>query len=84
MEPDRRWKRKMLVDQARKEFYTFFVNDGLCTLKRINLETGTATAVMDLSGYPFAENMRIHDGVLYFLYPTGFNHRRALYQVMIE
>ena len=81
---DYRWKRKMLMDAARKEFYTFFVNDGLCTLKRINLETGTATAVMDLSGYPFAENMRIHDGTLYFLYPTGFNHRKALYQVKIE
>ena len=82
--PDRRWKRKMLVDQARKEFYTIFVNDGLCTLKRIDLQTGTATAVIDLSGYPFAENMRIHDGVLYFIYPTGFNKRKALYQVRIE
>ena len=84
MEPDRRWKRKMLVDAARKEFYTFFVTDGVYTLKRIDLETGTATSVMDLSGYPFAENMRIHDGTLYFLYPTGFNHRKALYRVRIE
>ena len=84
MEPDRRWKRKMLVDQARKEFYTFFVNDGVYTLKRIDLKTGTATSVMDLSGYPFAQNMRIHDGVLYFIYPTGINHRKALYQVRIE
>ena len=84
MEPDRRWKRKMLVDQARKEFYTFFVNDGVYTLKRIDLETGTATSVMDLSGYPFAQNMRIHDGVLYFIYPTGVNRRKALYQVKID
>ena len=84
MEPDRRWKQQMLVDYARKEFYTFFVNDGIYTLKRIDLKTGTATAVMDLSGYPFAQNMRIHDGVLYFIYPTGFNHRKALYQVRIE
>ena len=84
MEPDPRWKHLMLVDAARKEFYTFFVNDGIYTLKRINLETGTATTVMDLSGYPFAQNMRIHDGVLYFIYPTGLNHRKALYQVRIE
>jgi hypothetical protein len=84
MEPDRRWKQNMLVDVARKEFYTIFVNDGVGTLKRIDLKTGTATAVMDLSGYPFAENMRIHDGVLYFIYPTGFNHRKALYRVRIE
>ena len=84
MELDRRWKRKMLVDAARKEFYTFFVNDGVYTLKRIDLKTGTATSVMDLSGYPFAQNMRIHDGVLYFIYPTGINHRKALYQVRIE
>ena len=84
MVPDRRWKQKMLYDAARKEFYTFFVNDGIYTLKRIDLKTGTATSVMDLSGYPFAQNMRIHDGVLYFIYPTGINHRKALYQVRID
>jgi len=84
MEPDRRWKQKMLYDAAKKEFYTFFVNDGIYTLKRIDLKTGTATAVMDLNRYPFAQNMRIHDGVLYFIYPTGINHRKALYQVRIE
>ena len=84
MEPDRRWKQKMMMDAARKEFYTFFVNDGIYTLKRIDLKTGTVTSVMDLSGYPFAQNMRIHDGVLYFIYPTGINKRKALYQVKIE
>ena len=84
MVPDRRWKQKMMMDVARKEFYTFFVTDGIYTLKRIDLKTGTATSVMDLSGYPFAQNMRIHDGVLYFIYPTGSNHRKALYQVRIE
>ena len=84
MVPDRRWKQKMMMDVARKEFYTFFVTDGIYTLKRIDLKTGTATSVMDLSGYPFAQNMRIHDGVLYFIYPTGINHRKALYQVRIE
>ena len=84
MEPDRRWKQKMMVDAARKEFYTFFINDGIYTLKRIDLKTGTVTSVMDLSGYPFAQNMRIHDGVLYFIYPTGINKRKALYQVRVE
>lgn len=84
MEPDRRWKQKMMFDAARKEFYTFFVNDGIYTLKRIDLKTGTATSVMDLSGYPFAQQLRIYDGVLYFIYPTGINHRKALYKVMIE
>ena len=84
MVPDRRWKQKMLVDEARKEFYTFFVTDGIYTLKRIDLATGTATAVMDLSGYPFAQQLRIHNGVLYFIYPTGINHRKALYQVNIK
>ena len=74
----------MLVDAARKEFYTIFVNDGLGTLNRIDLKTGTAKPVMDLSGYPFAQSVRVHDGVLYFLYPRGQNHRKALYQVRIE
>ena len=84
MEPDRRWKQKMMYDAARKEFYTFFVVDGIYTLKRIDIKTGTATSVMDLNKFPFAQNMRIHNGVLYFIYPTGFNHRKALYQVKID
>ena len=81
---DKRWKQTMLIDRATKEFYTFFVNDGLCTLMHIDLPTGTATPVLDLSGYPFAEMLRVHNGVLYFLYPSGNNHRQALYQVKIE
>ena len=83
-EPEPRWKKKMMADEARKEFYSFFADDGLYTLKHIDLETGTATNVMDLSGYPFAEMLRVHDGVLYFLYPTGFNDRKALYKVKID
>ena len=84
MEPDKRWKKKMMADEARKEFYSYFVNDGLYTLMHIDLETGTASPIMDLSGYPFAEMMRVHNGTLYFLYPTGVNRRQALYQVRIE
>lgn len=81
---DKRWKKSMMVDRARKEFYSFFVQDGMPTLLRIDLPTGTATPVLDLSGYPFAEMLRVHNRVLYFLYPTGNNHRQALYQVNID
>ena len=81
---DKRWKKKIMADEARKEFYSFFVDDGLYTIMRIDMETGTASPVMDLGGYPFAEMLRVHDGVLYFLYPTGNNHRRALYRVKLE
>ena len=81
---DGRWKKSMIVDRAQREFYSFFVDDGLYTLMRIDLPTGTATPVLDLSGYPFAEMLRVHNRVLYFLYPTGNNHRQALFQVKLE
>ena len=84
MEPDRRWKKKILVDEGAKQFYTFFVNDGIYTLKHIDLATGTVTPVLDLSGYPFAQQLRIHNGMLYFIYPTGINHRKALYRVKLD
>jgi len=84
MEPDRRWKKKILVDEGAKQFYTFFVNDGIYTLKHIDLATGTVTSVMDLSDYPFAQQLRIHNGMLYFIYPTGINHRKALYRVKLD
>ena len=81
---DKRWKKSMIVDRAQREFYSCFVDDGLCTLMHIDLHTGKAKPVLDLSGYPYAEMLRVHNGVLYFLYPTGNNHRQALYQVKIE
>lgn len=81
---DGRWKKSMIVDRAQREFYSFFVDDGLYTLMRIDLLTGTATPVLDFSGYPFAEMLRVHNRVLYFLYPTGNNHRQALFQVKLE
>ena len=81
---DKRWKKSMIVDRAQREFYSVFVDDGLCTLMKIDLKTGTAKPVLDLSGYPFAEMLRVHNRVLYFLYPTGKNHRKALYQVEIR
>lgn len=84
MVTDKRWKKSMMVDRAKREFYTFFLNDGLCTLMHIDLHTGMATPVLDLSGYPFAEMMKVHNDVLYFLYPTGNNHRQALYQIKFE
>lgn len=84
VDDDKRWKKTMINDRAKREFYTVFVNDGLCTLMRIDLATGTAAPVLDLSGYPYAETLRIHDRTLFFLYPTGKNHRRALYQVEID
>lgn len=84
IETDKRWKKKMMADEAKKEFYSYFVDDGLCTIMQINLETGTVKPIMDLSGYPFAEMLRVHNGTLYFLYPRGQNHRKALYQVRIE
>lgn len=84
MVQDGRWKKSMIVDWAQREFYSFFVDDGLYTLMRIDLLTGTATPVLDLSGYPFAEMLRVHNRVLYFLYPTGNNHRQALFQVKLE
>ena len=83
-ETDKHWKKKMMADEARKEFYSYFVDDGLCTIMHIDLKKGTAKPIMDLSGYPFAEMIRVHDGMLYFLYPTGNNHRKALYQVRID
>ena len=84
METDQRWKKKMMADEAQKDFYSYFVDDGLYTLMHIDMETGSARPIMDLNGYPFAEMMRVHNGVLYFLYPTGNNHRKALYQVRID
>lgn len=39
-------------------------NNGVYSLKRIDVKTGTAKPVADLSGFPYAEKPIVHDGVL--------------------
>ena len=79
-----KWNRKVILDEATSTFYTTFVEDGITTIKRIYIDEGTAETVSVLGGFPFIENLRIHNGKAYFLYANDYTNNKRLYEVAIE
>ena len=80
----KKWGKKVIMDAATGRFYTTFVEDGVTTIKRVNLETGTAETVYTISGFAFVENLRIYNGKAYFLYKNDNTRNSRLYEVTIE
>jgi hypothetical protein len=79
-----KWNKKVILDEATSTFYTTFVEDGITTIKKINIEKGTAETVSVLGGFPFIENLRIHGGKAYFLFADDNSGNKKLYEVAIE
>ena len=77
------WKKEVLVDMARKEFYTVFEEDGVMSISKIDLNTGQVIEVAKLSSFLFVQLPMVNDGILYFMYHTGPTHSKALYRMMI-
>lgn len=84
MKPIKKWGKKVLLDWATGKFYTIFEDAGVTTIKRVNLETGTAENVYTINGFAFVENIRIYNGEVYFLYKNDNTRNSRLYEVSIE
>lgn len=80
----KKWDKKVIMDWATGKFYTTFTDGGVTTIKRIDLETGTAETVYTISGFAFIENLRIYNGKAYFLYKNDNTRYNRLYSVAIE
>ena len=78
------WKKQVLVDRVRKEFYAVFEDEGVMSISKINLKTGQTKAVAELSDFHFVQLPMVNDGTLYFLYHTGSTHSKALYRMKID
>ena len=80
----KKWGKKVIMDWATGKFYTIFEDGGVTTIKRINIETGTAETVYTISGFAFVENLRIYNGKAYFLYKNDNTRNSRLFEVSIE
>ena len=80
----KKWDKKVILDWATGKFYTIFVDNGVTTIKRINIETGTTDKTFVISGFAFIENLRIYNGKAYFLYKNDNTRNSRLYEVTIE
>ncbi len=78
------WKKEVLVDRVRKEFYTIFEDESVMSISKINLKTGQTKVVAELLDFHFVQLPMVNDGTLYFLYHTGSTHSKALYRMKID
>lgn len=78
------WKKQVLVDMARKEFYAVFEDESVMSINKIDLQTGQSKVVAKLSGFQFVQLPMVNNGMLYFLYHTGPTHSKALYQMRLD
>ena len=68
------WKKEVLVDRVRKEFYAVFEDENVTTLKKIDIKTGKVQNVASLSGFQFVQFSKpsnMYNGTLYTMYHTG-------------
>ena len=77
------WKKQVLVDLARKEFYAVFEDYCVMSISKIDIKTGQTKVVATLSGFQFVQLPMVNDGTLYFMYHTGLTHSKALYRMRI-
>jgi len=77
------WKKQVLVDRVRKEFYAVFEDDGVMSISKIDLKTGQIQVVARLTDFHFVQLPTVNDGILYFMYHTGSTHSKALYRMRI-
>lgn len=80
----KKWDTKVILDWATGKFYTTFTDGGVTTIKRCNLEEGTADVVAVLGGFPFFESLRIFNGKAYFLFKNDNTKYNRLFSVAIE
>ena len=78
------WKKQVLVDRVRKEFYAVFEDKGVMSISKINLKTGQTQVVTTLADFHFVQLPTVNDGILYFMYHTGPTHSKALYRMRID
>ncbi|MBK0403684.1 carboxypeptidase-like regulatory domain-containing protein [Adhaeribacter sp. BT258] len=74
------WDKQIVVDKAQERTYVLFRKNGLPELKLLNLQTGELLNSYKLTN-PFAGNISVHNGQVYFLYKDpAKNDRQFLYK----
>jgi hypothetical protein len=64
---DGRWTQEITIDKFSEKVYTTFLRNGVCTIYRIDLNSGILIRQLSLV-HPFPEKVRINNGWVYYLY----------------
>ena len=74
------WKKKLIQDPQTGNIYAFYEKGGICSLRKINLQTGEPEAKITLS-HPYVDKIAVINGSAYYIYrPYESAQKRFLYQ----
>ncbi len=77
---DGRWTSEILYDDFTGRVYTMFLKNGVCSLYRVDLNTGALKKVLSML-YPFPQKVRVYQGFVYYLYDIpGSPDNKLLYR----
>lgn len=65
---------RMLQDPVDQLLYLSYKVFGTCFLSQLNPDNGYITKTIKLTGFPFAEKVKIYNGSIYFIYQTSSGH----------
>lgn len=77
---DGRWTSEVLTDEFTGRVYTLFLRNGICSIYRIDLNTGILNRMLSML-YPFPQKVRVYKGFVYYLYDIpGSADNKLLYR----
>lgn len=83
------WDKNLIFDPVRKIIYAQFTgNDGVVTLKEVNLSDGKMKREIRLTDHSFPQNIQVYDGEVYYMFlnrkQTNGRDRRSLYKMQLK
>lgn len=79
------WEKDLFVDEKQNKLYVHFLKNSISTLKEVNVQTGETGPAIEISKMSFIENIKIRDGVIYFLDKSSSeNSTRKIYSLKID
>lgn len=85
---DKRWCNNIIFDASRNECYAQFSQDGIVTLKKLDLNNGNIISTYTLDSHVFPTNIQIHDGIVYYQFinvrQTHGQDCRSLYSMTLQ
>ena len=78
----KKWRKEILLDEITNKVYTLYREDGISTIQEINITTGELGSAFKISKYVFIDQIKIRNGIAYFLYTekkTTQNDYKQLY-----
>lgn len=81
------WDEKLIVDAVTGQCFAQFSNDGIVTLKEIDLNDGKVKREIRLTDHSFPQNIQVYNGEVYYLFLNNTQttrDRRSLYKMRLE